>query len=544
MMGSVNPRAWLNACAAVVLVVVGFGCSATPDANTGPGGTVLPPGPAGQAGASGAAGAGMIPVNPMGGTAGTGVQVIPPGGSMPCAVETVVKNSCQGCHGAQPIGGAPMSLLTRADFQKDWMVRTTTQLAGRTMKMYELARIRVNQEMGTGVMPQGAVQFTDSDKTMLTSWLQGGAPEGTACATPPGTAGTGPTGMAGTGGGTAGSTGNPNPMGEGTFNRCVGPDAIADALEPLVARDGETCWEFLTHGVSSPTDTTPFSVPRGETYNQFYYKIPWPANSVATRFGADFDNLPVLHHWLGFFSQSNNPDGHVAREVTGTTLGESSELVGGWAVGGCNVVMPDNIGLKMPDTGRIMIQWHHNNSTGSAQPDSTKVQWCTVPAAMREHVAGITFLGTEDFNGLIGMPPGESNYTTQCTNNSQGPITIIGFTPHMHLLGSNMQSWLEGGQNTPVFNQPFKFDQQYNYLVQPYVVLEPGDTIWTRCSFNNTTGGNVAFGQPTTSEMCYNFAIAYPYDALNSGNISLIGATNTCWGTTTPAMGKGLPTGS
>ena len=62
--------------------------------------------------------------------------------------------------------------------------------------------------------------------------------------------------------------------GDGTFNRCVGPDAIAGALEPLVAQDGETCWEFQTHGVSSPTDTTTFSVPHGETYNQFYYDDP------------------------------------------------------------------------------------------------------------------------------------------------------------------------------------------------------------------------------------------------------------------------------
>jgi hypothetical protein len=97
-----------------------------------------------------------------------------------------------------------------------------------------------------------------------------------------------------------------------------------------------------------------------------------------------------------------------------------------------------------------------------------------------------------------------------------------------------MKSWLEGGQDNPVFDQPFKFDQQYNYIVNPYIVLQPGDTIWTQCQFKNTTGANVAFGQPTTAEMCYQFAIAYPYDALNAGNISLIGATNTCWGNTTP----------
>jgi hypothetical protein len=29
--------------------------------------------------------------------------------------------------------------------------------------------------------------------------------------------------------------------------------------------------------------------------------------------------------------------------------------------------------------------------------------------------------------------------------------------------------------------------------------------------------------------MCYQFALSYPYGALNNGVLSLIGATNTCW---------------
>jgi hypothetical protein len=53
----------------------------------------------------------------------------------------VVKTGCQTCHGAMPIGGAPMSLLSLADFQRDYTAKTTKQLIGQTMKMYELARM-------------------------------------------------------------------------------------------------------------------------------------------------------------------------------------------------------------------------------------------------------------------------------------------------------------------------------------------------------------------------------------------------------------------
>jgi hypothetical protein len=101
----------------------------------------------------------------------------------------------------------------------------------------------------------------------------------------------------------------------------------------------------------------------------------------------------------------------------------------------------------------------------------------------------------------------------------------------MHLLGVHMKSVIDraaGGTET-VFDEPFQFDQQVNYIMNPPVVVQPGDRITSTCTFNNTTDANVAFGQPTTSEMCYQFAFAYPYGALNNGVFSLIGATNTCW---------------
>jgi hypothetical protein len=219
----------------------------------------------------------------------------------------------------------------------------------------------------------------------------GGAQPGTACAVEPG-------GAAGTGA-VAGSRSTLKP---GANNQC---DQEAN-YEPLVARDGETCYPFLTHNVSGVNDTTKFQVTTGESYHQLYYAIPWPAGTVATRFGADFDNEAVLHHWLGFKTNVNSP-GQVSKNVLGTTLGEGTELVGGWAVGGCNTEFPADVGLKLPDPGQggIMIQWHHFNSTGTMQLDGTSVQWCTVPEGMRAHIGGLTFLGTE----YLGMPPGISD---------------------------------------------------------------------------------------------------------------------------------------
>ena len=444
---------------------------------------------------------------------------------MPCDMEKLVKSGCQGCHAASPILGAPMPLTTLAHFQADYKAVTTPQLKGQTMKMHALAKIRVNAEMGTGIMPQGT-PLAAASLTALNDWLVKGAPAGAAC----GDVGTNPTmmGTAGAAGGMAqaGAAGGEMVPDNGRGSECE----VASAFEPLVAKDGEKCYEFLTHGTSGASDTSKFNIPVDESYSQFYYAVPWPAGTLATRYGAKFDNLKVLHHWLAFKSSSPNAAGTVSPNVTGTTLGENTELIAGWAVGGCNTVYPDDVGVKLPDSGKIMIQWHHYNNTGTRQMDGSIVQICTVPAGGRPNVAGLTFLGTENFNGLFGMGPGKQEFTTSCPNDSMGPITIIGFDPHMHTIGSNMKSVIikADGTRTTIFDKPFKFDQQVNYMLKQRAVMMPGDRIESTCTFQNDTGANVAFGQSTNQEMCYQFALSYPYGALNNGAPSLIGSTNTC----------------
>jgi hypothetical protein len=300
---------------------------------------------------------------------------------------------------------------------------------------------------------------------------------------------------------------------------------------PLVANEaeGETCWNFQTHGQSSPGDTSKFTIPPDESYNQFYFDVPWPAGSVSTRFGQDLDNVAVLHHWLMFTQGVPTAAGTVSPNVTGTTLLDGgAELIAGWAIGGCSTTYPSDVGVALPDSGTIMIQWHHFNTTGTPQQDGTKVQICTVPKSARPHTAGLTFLGTEN----IDVPPGsKGDATTTCTNNSGSPITIIGFTPHMHTIGINMRTVVnhQGGMDEEIFNKPFVFDQQINYIMDPQYTLMPGDSLTTTCTWQNMGAGSVGFGQSTTSEMCYQFTVAYPYGALNNGVLSLIGATNTCW---------------
>jgi hypothetical protein len=133
-------------------------------------------GAGGMAGTAGAGGAGGAAAGGAGGMVGQTDAI-------PCAVDAVVIQACHRCHGADTRFGAPMALATLADFQRDYVAISTKQLKGQSFKMYELARIRINREMGTSLMPQGPT-LSDEDMTTLNTWLVNGAPGGAACVGP------------------------------------------------------------------------------------------------------------------------------------------------------------------------------------------------------------------------------------------------------------------------------------------------------------------------------------------------------------------------
>jgi hypothetical protein len=228
-------------------------------------------------------------------------------------------------------------------------------------------------------------------------------------------------------------------------------------------------------------------------------------------------------------------DGTFAPSI-GTHIGDSAQLIAGWAVGGSDVRMPNDVGLRVPGPGEgLMIEWHFYNTGSELAMDSSAVEVCTLPAGTLKNLAGITWLGTENFNGPLGMPPKtQSQFSGTCLPSRTGmndsdPIKIFFFWPHMHTYGRHMQSVVtraDGTQET-VFDKPFDFNYQITY--DAAVELRPGDVITSTCTFQNTSDNSVAFGPSTNQEMCYQFAYSYPAGALENGVPSLVGATNTCW---------------
>jgi hypothetical protein len=458
----------------------------------------------GTAGATATAGTAAAP------TAGTSGDVTQPtaAGVLPCGVSKVLAASCQTCHAATPIAGAPMALMTHADFHKQ-------AVSMPSMKVYQVVKLRIHDTMRP--MPP-TTQLTPADMGSFDTWLDSGAPSA-------------PTAEA------AGCQ-TTSPNGPDT----TVPGRVDGGAGALVPAPGETCYEFKVHNSTTTVDAMPYDVgPDGEHYEQFYYKTPWPANSVATAYSTRMDNKAVLHHWLLFSTDEAEAEGFHKTAPLPTLIGTNPVLLAGWAVGGPNLVAPKDVGFELPNPGKqINVQWHFYNSTGKDQVDASSVQICTVPKTMVKNIGGITWLGTEDLNGNVwfggaGMPAHkETTFTTTCTPGRRGlsaqqPIQIIGFEPHMHRIGKRMSTSVikADGTKTMIFDKPFSFGNETHYY-QDYTLM-PNEKLETSCSFNNTNDYGVPFGESSDTEMCYQFVFAYPAHALSNGAASLLGVPDTCW---------------
>jgi hypothetical protein len=488
----------------VVASLLGLACGAT-DMATPPRdratGNVVSPAPGGPL-APGTMG--TVPLLPgsTGGAAGSGsIDTSAPNVSaspLPCEVATVVATRCHQCHGQSLVGGAPMKLVTAEDFQADHVVKTTAGLIGQSMKVYELARMRLAD--AAKPMPPGGATLA-ADKQVLDAWLARGALAGT-----------------------------------DADRQCAGatPPEPIDEPPPVVSDPNETCFELHMHGQARAGDTSKYTIRSGEYYSCFFYKLPWNEPSEGVRFGNKFENEAVLHHWLLYTTSQAQQDGAVV-DCVGTHIGDTAQLLAGWAVGGLDVTMPDGVGFQLPATGMLLVEWHLYNTTGAAIQDGSGIEVCTVPAGTREHAAALTWLGTENFNGPLGMPAGVmSDFSGTCRPGRQGmnatdPIHIFAFLPHMHKLGRNMRSLVTrvNGMQEEVFNKPFDFNQQIHYEVS--VDLFPGDAITSTCTFFNNTPAAVPFGNSSDTEMCYQFAFSYPAGGLTNHVFGLNGANNNCW---------------
>lgn len=403
---------------------------------------------------------------------------------MPCDVQPLIEKYCGTCHGQTPMG-APMSLASVEDFQ------TRRALNGEWMHARVLARLH---DVASPMPPVARPQPSPAELSVLDRWLQGGAQKS-------------------------------------KVSECVDSKSDADAgvpvpLPPVIPdTECEVILELRTHDLPAPGDKTPYQVTSDEHYECFYYPVPWNDKMHVLKIEPLVDNAQVLHHYLLY---QETPQ--VAENGTHARCGgahPTAALLTGWAPGGFGTSMPADVGLQVAsgDQAQFNLEVHYSNFTGQTQGDSSGVRICAT-SKLRKNEAAAHWLGTE----LIFNLPGPSTAQSSCNPKSEAHILSV--SPHMHRTGRHMKTTIARANGTTemLTDRPFDFNDQQIYPVggaAGEVIVGPGDRLDTVCDFDNDTGKLVTFGSLTSQEMCYNFVVAWPAGALDTGG-GLVQGPNRC----------------
>lgn len=386
-----------------------------------------------------------------------------PAGKLPCEVASLLAQRCSECHSDPPKYGAAMPLVDRGDLLA--APRGTAKGTHATVGEAILARI---DAADAPMPPPPNLPLSDAEKQTLRAYVNAGMPDDAA-------------GCGGEGG--AGGEG-----GGGAQLPCE-PDVILKPTAPY-EMPASSLDEYVCFGVEAPSDV---------------------ARHI-TAIAPNIDNDKIIHHILLLQA----PEAVSAQGQPCNFVNIGWKLIYAWGPGTPPLVLPDEAGFPIGpgEPGHFVLQMHYNNVMGlSGEKDQTGMGLCTT-TALRPNDADVMAFGGTDFSIGANQTTTLACDTTVPTQvDPYVPVTIFQAWPHMHQIGRAMDTYVTkaGGQKIPLANVPnYDFEYQVTYPVGAGVTLDVGDTLTTKCTWQNTTGTPVSFGEGTQDEMCFNFVSYYP----------------------------------
>jgi hypothetical protein len=219
--------------------------------------------------------------------------------------------------------------------------------------------------------------------------------------------------------------------------------------------------------------------------------------------------IPVgTHHTVLTIYDGNEPDGIVP--CNAGTNGPS--MIYGTGIGTPPLYFPDGVGLHLRPGTRLINNLHLFNSGDTSISGTSGTYYLPAQPSEIQHEAEIVLAGPLS----LSLPPGQK--TTQsgaCKVSSISAtenIHVFSLAPHMHRLGTHMKTTLErtGAPNTVLMDTDYQFESQTFELQNPFIELRPTDVIRTECTYDNTTGSTVGFGQNSNNEMCFSDLYYFP----------------------------------
>jgi hypothetical protein len=245
------------------------------------------------------------------------------------------------------------------------------------------------------------------------------------------------------------------------------------------------------------------------------FLIDWPKEEevFVAGFRANPGNDAIVHHVIAFLIPPHLKAEYQAlddaEEGTGYTCygGPGGEIqgagdfvwLGGWAPGNPGIQSQGQTGIRVAPGSVIALQIHYNTINGTG-PDQSSIDFRIEETVEREAWT-IPFTNPQWLQGEMPIPAGRESVTHSfqfdITNYMEwitGGIISNGFeihtaALHMHQLGDNGTISIkraDGAEDCLVNIPEWDFEWQQPYVLKEAVLVEPGDQVSLRCTWDNS----------------------------------------------------------
>lgn len=166
--------------------------------------------------------------------------------------------------------------------------------------------------------------------------------------------------------------------------------------------------------------------------------------------------------------------------------------------------MPEGVAMKLPKDFVLHLGLHLYNTSDQELSGVSGIEVIRVAPEDVVHEAELMLSGPF----RLDIAPGR--HTVSHTCNVTEDQTIFALFPHMHQAGMHMKATVTvDGEPKLIHDAPYDFEEQYHLALDP-LDLQVGDSITTECTYENTTGSKITFGESSDTEMCFSIWFRYP----------------------------------
>ncbi len=219
---------------------------------------------------------------------------------------------------------------------------------------------------------------------------------------------------------------------------------------------------------------------------------------------APTEGVVLLHHVALYAVPGDYEDGPVPCE----TMPPDATELDVWAPGGEPLVLPDDVGLLLPEGTRRLVVQAHALRMEEGDAGSAVLRACSWGLAPPNLAAWLPLRAPTP-----AIRPHQVE-TSTATCLFEDPLHVFSTWPHMHRIGTEFHGSVvraDGTRETLIDVAPWVFEDQRAFGVD--LDLAAGDTVETTCVWENPTDEYVLPGPRTTDEMCGQSLIVWPAQA-------------------------------